>query len=246
MVNVAVSEKAIRDIEEKQGEVRTKISRLKALDDRAALVKKQKEAVERVADSFAAIFEIQKETVRVNLDELIAEIWQDAAIKDYSASIGVDYRLALTKRVGGVEQQVYGASTGEKQVLALSFVASLVRTAAQHLTDDGRAKVLGVPVGGDFPLVMDSAFGSLEDEYRAKVAEWVPKLAHQVVLLVSNSQWRMEVESGVKDRIGREYILELHTSKPKSDRTISVNGKKYPYVVSGHEPYEFTTIREVG
>lgn len=244
-VDIAVAEKTIRALDEQYAEVRTRINKLKALDARTALVKRQKESVERVADAFDGIFAVQKETVRGNLDTLVAEIWQDAAIKDYSASIGPDYRLMLTKRVGGLEQQVFGASTGEKQVLALSFVASLVRTAAEHLTDDGRAKVLGVPLGGDFPLVIDSAFGSLEDEYKTKVAEWIPRLAHQVVVLVSNSQWRVEVENAVKSRIGREYVLELHTSKQNSDRSIVVNGRKYPYVVSGHDPHEFTLLKEV-
>lgn len=243
-VNVAVAEKEMRTLDEQHADLRGRINKLKAHDARAALVKRQKEAAERIADAFEGIFQVQKETVRVNLDALIAEIWRDAAIKDYTASIGSDYRLKLTKRVGGTEQQVYGASTGEKQVLALSFVASLVRTAAEHLQEDGRAKVLGVPMGGDYPLVMDSAFGSLEDEYRAKVAEWVPKLAHQVVLLVSNSQWRAEVETAVKARIGREYVLELHTSKQNADRSIGLNGKKHPYVVSIRDPYEYTLLKE--
>ena len=244
LVDIAVAEKGMKGLEEKRTDIRQKIGRLQAHDARSALIKRQRESVERVADAFEGIFKIQKETVRKDLDKRISEIWQDAAIKQYTASIGSDYRLALTKKVGGTEQPVYGASTGEKQVLALSFVASLVRTAADHLKEDGQAKVLGVPLGGDYPLVMDSAFGSLEDEYRAKVAEWVPRLAHQVVVLVSNSQWRVEVENALKDRIGREYVLELHTSKQNANRSIELNGKKYPYVVSVHDPFEYTLIKE--
>lgn len=243
-VEIAVAEKAVRSIDDQLAEIRAKITKLHASNERTALVKRQKESVERVADAFGGIFQIQKETVRSNLDELIREIWRDAAIKDYQATIGSDYRLMLKKTVGGVEQPVYGASTGEKQVLALSFVASLVRTAAQHLTDEGRAKTFGAPLGGDYPLVMDSAFGSLEDEYRAKVAEWIPKLAHQVIVLVSNSQWRVEVEQGMKRRIGREYVLELHTGKQNVDRQVTINGRKQPYVVSSHDPFEYTMVKE--
>jgi DNA sulfur modification protein DndD len=244
-VEVAGAEREIRKLAERHADLRIRIKKLQGHDARSALVKRQRESVERVADAFDGIFEVQKETVRANLDALIRGIWRDAAIKDYQASLGSDYRLKLTKHVGGTEQQVYGASTGEKQVLALSFVASLVRTAADHLKEDGRSRVLGVPMGGDYPLVMDSAFGSLEDEYRTKVAEWVPKLAHQVILLVSNSQWRAEVETAVKNRVGREYIFELHTSKQDADRHILVNGKKHPYVVSTAEPFEFTLVKEV-
>jgi DNA sulfur modification protein DndD len=140
---------------------------------------------------------------------------------------------------------VHGASTGEKQVLALSFVGSLVKRAKENLENKAAAAQMGLQVGGEYPLVMDSPFGSLEDDYRAKVAQWIPTLAHQVVLLVSKTQWRDEVERETRPRVGREYILELHTQKMGADRSIVIAGKEYPYVVETRDPIEQTVIREV-
>ena len=103
----------------------------------------------------------------------------------------------------------------------------------------------GIIVGGEFPLVMDSPFGSLEDDYRETVAEWIPKLAHQVIVMVSKTQWRIEVENAMRKRIGKEYILELHTSKDNADKSIEIEGKDYTYVISTSDPCEQTLIKEV-
>lgn len=237
---IIVCQRDASNNEEKQAELKRKIRTLQTQNERAALVKRQLEAIDHVADALASLTRIQKEDVRRALDESIRLIWDDAAIKQYEASVTEDYRLLLSKQVGGTQVPVIGASTGEKQVLALSFVGSLVKKARENF-----GQSYGVQVGGYYPLVMDSPFGSLEDDYRAKVAEWVPKLADQIVVLVSRSQWRSEVENAMKGRIGKEFILELHTAKEGANRDIEIHGVKHPYVVSSLDPIEKTIIREV-
>lgn len=225
--------------------VAQRIKSLRVLDARAALVKTQKESVEKVADVLEEIFEIQKHDVREYLSDMVGKIWDDAAIKPYSAGVLEDFSLSLTKNVNGTAQPVHGASTGEKQVLALSFVGSLVKRAKENLGSQTAASRMGLVVGGEYPLVMDSPFGSLEDDYRAKVAQWIPTLAHQVVVLVSKTQWRDEVEQETRPRVGREYILELHTQKQGAGRGITIGDKIYPYVVETRDPIEQTIIQEV-
>ena len=70
--------------------------------------------------------------MRKSLDRQVSDIWTDAAVKDYKASVSEDFRLELHKQVGGKTQPVHGASTGEKQILALSFVGALVRRAKRN------------------------------------------------------------------------------------------------------------------
>ena len=83
-------------------------------------------------------------------------------MKDYAASVTEDYRLTLTKKVGGQDQIVHGASTREKQVMALSFVAALVKKAEENYrsAEDDQTG-LTKRLGWLYPLVMDSPFGSL-------------------------------------------------------------------------------------
>lgn len=240
-----VAERDLKSVEERQHEIKEQLKTLQAQGDKAKLLKRQIEAVERVVEALQKIFAIRKDTVRRLLDEQIGAIWRDAALKDYRASVSENYRLILTKRVGAGEQTVHGASTGEKQVLALSFVASLVKSLEQSSEDRESGRQFGLALGGVFPLVMDSPFGSLEDFYREKVAEWVPKLAQQVVVLVSSTQWRDEAERALAAKIGRSYILELHTTKENAERPITLRGNDYPYVVHSQDAYEFTAIQEV-
>jgi DNA sulfur modification protein DndD len=238
--NSIVCERSLQENEETRAAALREIEKLKVKGEEAQLIKCQLEAVERVADAFDEVARIQADDVRRSLDAQIGEIWRDAAIKDYEASITSTYQLLLTKSVAGQTQPVVGASTGEKQVLALSFVGSLVKKARENAS-----MVHGVHVGGHYPLVMDSPFGSLEDTYRRKVAQWVPSLADQVIVMVSRSQWRHEVEDAMRERVGKAYVLELHTPKSGADQRIELNGADFDYVVSTNDPTEQTIIRRV-
>ena len=231
-------------LKKQMAEVKKLIKEQKQQDRNARLIQHQKDVVERLASVLRQVAEIKKDDVRQSLDTQIKDIWRDAAIKDYTASINKQYKLILTKRVNGVEQPVTGASTGEKQVLALSFVASLVKKLNDNYKEASERPqaMAGLPSGSQHPLIMDSPFGSLEDDYREKVARWLPNLANQVVIMVSKTQWRNEVERTVESRIGKQYILELHTSKENAGRNITLRGQPHPYVVQDNDPAEHTRI----
>ena len=244
-VRQMVAQRDLASVDDKLQDLRDRLKKLKAKDEKAALLKQQIESVDRIALAVDEIYQIKKESVRERLDRQIRETVSDAILKDFRASVTQEYRLVLTKMVGELEQPVYGPSTGERQVLALAFVGSLVQVAAENLEESGATGMMGMSLGGQYPLIMDSPFGMLEDLYRSKVAEWVPRLAHQVVVLVSNTQWREEAEKAMETRIGREYVLELHTSKQNANMTLKIHDNSMPYVVSSPDPYEYTVVREV-
>lgn len=242
----------LKDVQRKLGEnkreqsdAERKVSQLQVADQQGELIKRRRAAVEKVTGVMEEIYEIRKQDVREDLSSRIGRLWKDAAIKDYEALLTDDFQLKLTKKVGGHVRPVHGASTGEKQVLALSFVGSLVEKARANLKESADNTESEIERGGLYPLVMDSAFGSLEDEYRSKVAHWIPTLANQVILLVSKTQWREEVEREVRPRVDREYILELHTTKINATRDIEIMGETFPYVVETNDPYERTQIERV-
>ena len=92
--------------------------------------------------------------------------------------------------------------------------------------------------------MIDSAFGSLEVEYRRDVAKWIPTLSPQVILMVSQSQYRQEVEKELLPRVGKEWILKCETRK-NATRDITIFGRSYPYVLQATDGFERTTFVEV-
>jgi DNA sulfur modification protein DndD len=185
---------------------------------------------------------IRYEELCDDLSNQLSEVWGGIAIKDYRARLDNDFSLKLTKDIGGQEEPVRGASTGEKQVLSLAFVGAL---SAKARSTFERAKQQGKNLfrGGLYPLVIDSAFGNLEVEYRRDVAKWIPTLSPQLILLVSESQFRQEVEQELLPMIGKEWVLRCETPK-KTSRDITLFGRSYPYVVQSADGFERTTFVE--
>ena len=102
------------------------------------------------------------------------------------------------------------------------------------------------PDGGNYPMVMDSPFGSLDETYRRQVARSLPTLANQLVVLVSKTQWRGEVAEEMADYIGRQYVLVYNSPKPDVEAdAIALNGEPYPLVRFSPNEFEYTEIIEV-
>jgi len=225
--------------------IRAKIRQIESLqlaDEEGKLAQRRLDAVSNVVEVLRQIREIRFAEIRDDLSVLLSDVWGGIAIKDYQARLDDGFCLRLTKEIDGQEEPVRGASTGEKQVLSLAFVGALSAKARSTFERSGQAKNLFR--GGLYPLVIDSAFGNLEIEYRRDVAKWIPNLSPQVILLVSESQFRDEVAHELLPRIGVEWILKCETRKNTS-KDITVRGRKYPYVIQSNDKYERTTFEEV-
>jgi DNA sulfur modification protein DndD len=93
---------------------------------------------------------------------------------------------------------------------------------------------------------MDSPFGSLDEIYRRQVSKSIPQLANQLVVLVTKTQWRGELEEEISHYIGREYVLVYHSPKPDCEEdAIARVGKSYPLVKRSSNEFEYTEIIEV-
>ena len=76
----------------------------------------------------------------------------------------------------------------------------------------------------------DSPFGQLDSSYRRAVAQFLPQLAGQVVLLLSDTQATEEVLEEIEPYIGCQYVLTLHSTASDTEdkqRSIPINGAHY-------------------
>jgi len=224
-------------------ELDVRFKKLQKTDEQAKLAERRLTAVQNISNVLKTIRALRHKNLQVDLSERLCAVWDQIALKDYFCELGPQYHLSLVKQMGGEKVPVLGSSTGEKQILSLAFVGALVEKAKstfEQYRDDAQRMFKG----GMYSIVMDSPFGNLGPDYRRGVAAAIPTLSPQVIVFVSETQWRVEVEQEIAPRIGKEYVLCLHTKK-KKERRVRLNNREYEYVTESADGSERTQIIEV-
>lgn len=223
----------LKDIDEKLSALNSEIEKIKSKSEREELARRRLEFADECKRLVDQLHEALAEQTRQHLSDRVNETFQNILRKDFWAEIDEDYTLKIFKSLPGIgKQPVSEKSTGENQVISLSFIASLVSLAKER-----RQKKADFFKGGVFPIIMDSPFGALDPEYREKIAEHIPKLADQIIVFASNSQWSKEVDEKCRPFIGKEYSLVYHAPKMRDAEYDS------KYVIHTDGP-EFTEIEE--
>ena len=108
-------------------------------------------------------------------------------------------------------------------MLGLAFTGAIASFAKDRRQEESDILLSGT----EAPLVVDSPFGHLDPLYRKGVANFLPKLASQVVLLVSTSQASQEVLDELDGKIGTQYVLTRYNQSAqgnKESEAIIING----------------------
>ncbi|NJK54756.1 MAG: AAA family ATPase [Pleurocapsa sp. SU_5_0] len=205
---------------------------------------KQKLAQTRIAVTEEAISRLHEvrsrleQQFRLALEQKVQEIFSFISFTPYLPKLSSDYKLTLIENTSGIAAPV-AASTGENQILSLSFIGGIIDRVRQW--SEGNSLV-----GYDsstFPIVMDSPFGSLDQIYRRQVATAIPQLANQLIILVTKTQWQGEVEQATQSLIGQEYVLTYYSPKQncKPDH-LELNQQDYLLVKPSLNNFEYTKI----
>ena len=190
-------DKELLDLEKRQ-------KNLQSAEGKNNTLQAQIDSVTKVSSKLEALLESLTDDVRNNLSQKVDSTFKKIIRKPYNAQISEDFALEVYKNLpDGNSYLVHEKSTGESQVCSLSFIASIVSDAKEKYFKDTQFYQ-----GGIFPLVMDSPFGALDPDYRRLVAEHIPQLADQVIILVSDSQWLGEVKDNCNNRVNASYRLE--------------------------------------
>jgi DNA sulfur modification protein DndD len=168
--------------------------------------------VEAAAKLFQQVLDLRTHDVREQLDAKIREVYSAISNKPYQPELGEDFRLTLCDAGGGMP---VAKSTGENQILSLSFVGALAAL-ARHGHEETSGSLFTTS-GGIFPIVMDAPFGTLDETPRREVARGLPQLAPQVVIFVSKAQGLGAAEEELRPRVGRSWVI--HYLTPKDDVT---------------------------
>ncbi|MEY2833803.1 MAG: hypothetical protein RLZZ574_3062 [Cyanobacteriota bacterium] len=205
---------------------------------------KQKLAQTRIAvteEAIARLHEVRtrlEQQFRLALEQKVQEIFSFISFTPYIPQLSSDYKLTLSENTSGIATPV-AASTGENQILSLSFIGGIIDRVRQW--SEGNS-LLGYD-SSTFPIVMDSPFGSLDQIYRRQVAKAIPQLANQLIILVTKTQWQGEVEQSTKSLVGQEYVLTYYSPKQncKPDH-LELNQQNYLLVKPSLSNFEYTEI----
>lgn len=223
-------------------ELNQKIDACKQQVGKADLARRRLSMTEKVAELLRKMLEAETQRFLVVLRQEIRTNFSKINFKgDWQAYLTDDFRLEIQKKVGG-EVREAAKSTGENQIAAFAFIGSLVAL-AKRLGDE--APIMKGVQGGEFPLVMDSPFGALGEAFRDAVARMLPDLAPQVVVFVSPTQWKGEVERNLAPRTNKRYLLQYHGPNPPKNlaENVELGGSVIPQIVQAD--LEMTQIVEV-
>ncbi|MEH2375232.1 AAA family ATPase [Nostoc sp.] len=215
------------------------IAKQKLNEDKQTLAQRRINATQDAIERLTEVKNRQEQQFRLQLEKRVQEIFTEISVTPYIPKISDKYELTLVENTTGIEAPV-AASTGENQILSLSFIASIIDKVREW---SEKRKMMMIPDSSTFPIVMDSPFGSLDESSRRHIAKTIPELANQLIVLVTKTQWRGEVEAEMTDRIGREYVLTYYSSKADCEQDyIELAGERYPLVKQSPNEYEYTEI----
>ncbi|MEG4012699.1 MULTISPECIES: AAA family ATPase [unclassified Microcoleus] len=219
----------------------------KQIDKQQLNEQKQVLAQRRIAATQDAIDRLTEVRSRLEkqfcsqLEKRVQDIFSQISFTPYLPKLSDKYELTLVENTSGNESLV-PASTGENQILSLSFIGGII----EGVREWSQKNTLMGPDSSTFPIVMDSPFGSLDEIYRKQIANKLPKLANQLVVLVTKTQWRGEVAREMESSIGREYVLEYNSPKADCEEdAIELGGTRYALVKRSSDEFEYTKIVEV-
>jgi DNA sulfur modification protein DndD len=238
-----------RDLTEVADEIKKKEKErdaAKAENEKAQRAQRRVHVATEVRDTFRQILEIRTSDVRLQLDERLKTIYSKISYKPYVPSLTEQFRLELAKVLNS-QDEIVAKSSGENQILSLAFVGGIADLARQRY-QESKARPGGIFSfqGGIYPIVMDSPFGTLDENYRAQVAQAIPILAPQVIVFLSKSQGLGAVQSELAPRTGQQYIISYNTPKEDAgEEDINLGGRKYPYIKHSGNEFEWAVVTEV-
>ncbi len=234
-------EQQLITLENKLETLDKEITKQKLKEEKQILAKRRSDAAKEARNRLIEVRSRLEKQFRLSLEKRVQAIFGSISFTPYIPRLTQNYELNLIENTSGIAVPV-AASTGENQILSLSFIGGIIDSVRKW----SHKNTLMGPDSSTFPIVMDSPFGSLDEIYRRQVAKSIPKLANQLIILVTKTQWRGEVQEETNYYIGKEYVLVYYSPKPDCEKdTISLNGVSYPLVQQSPNEFEYTEIIEV-
>lgn len=166
--------------------VKKEAERDRFLSKKLELAHRSAKAVDQTYDAFANEMRLQIEAKTRDIFKML--VWKESHFQN--VQLDSEYYLDIVDRYGLPARS--DLSAGERQVLSLSFIAAMTQVS-----------------GEEAPLVMDTPFGRLSSHHRNSITRYLPELASQLVLFVTDEELRDQARQNLAPYLGREYRLNF-------------------------------------
>jgi DNA sulfur modification protein DndD len=193
--NIKWYQNELEGYQSEKNTIEAQINRLKTID--APNVSHFNKQLDLIQKSLSALNFYLDELVRIKKQQIQREgtivfrrltnkkeLYDRVSIKD-------DYTLHIIDH-DGIEIDNEGISAGEKQILALSFIAGLNRSTEKKA-----------------PVLMDTPFGRLDHEHKTNVMEFLHDISDQVMIFTTDEDVNEENIDLIKNFIGNRYKIEF-------------------------------------
>lgn len=186
--------------------------KLSSIDkEELSVLAKRIEVIKSIAEIFEEAVSKYRDERREYVGSVASQIFCDLRTKPSFSKLSINkqFGLNIVTEDGYVLDRAEWRSSGEEQVVALALISALNRCA--HI---------------QAPVFMDTPFGRLDTKHGKKVLTFLPKLADQVVLLVTDRELRKEDEHYIAAHVKSDYTV-IHKNKSEGSfiaGTISQEG----------------------
>ena len=229
---------------ERDHQIKTKeLERVEEVNTKALIAQERVITAKEARDFFEKVHNLRSHDVRVELDNLIREIYSKIDFKGYQPCLNDKFLLEL--RDPNRENVLVAKAVGENQILSLSFIGALAKLARKPKEDifDRKFGALIKFEGGNYPVVIDAAFGQLDIRYQQKVSSALPSLANQVIVFVSKSQGMGTVLEELAPFSAGISILHYRTIKEnEEEECIEIRGEEFPFISRSIDGSEWASI----
>lgn len=212
----------VHELDVRKEQFERHVERIARTNTRAQKLLNKRHVLTRGSEFLKGFLGQYEREAREVIEQEVNTILDKVAHRDYRCRINPNFSIELTFSDGRPTPK----SGGENQLLSLVFIASLVKFAASRINDES----LILKPGTVAPLVLDAPFGQLDMSYQESTASYIPKLAQQVVLLVSSSQGNEQVLKALEPHVGAEYVLISENKEARGNKTetrLVAHGKEH-------------------
>ena len=218
----------LKVVENTEEEIQKEGGGLKVLkDDLEEIIEKEKVAKEEKASMQEMTPKVTENLLRISfaqevikyIDDYLAKANQE--IKGYILSEINSYLSKYDKSNNSVEiSDEYtvafskgGSGSGHSSIYALLITCVMISLSIKR--KDVKDPILRS--SAEFPFLLDSPFGELDEGKRRQLPQLLQPVAEQLIIFVSSTQLTEMEKELLKEHIGKQYLLQMHEIGDKTE-----------------------------